>query len=204
MATILPFAGIRPRIHPTAFIAPTATVIGNVTVGAEASVWFGAVIRGDEPEHVISVGPRTSVQDNVVLHVSRRGPTVIGAGVTIGHGAVLESCEVGDGALIGMNAVVLQGARVGRGALIAASATVPDGGEIPALHLAAGTPAKVKKALDGASLGWVLNSAAHYVELSRAYLADGVGRVSDLGDAVVTDESLTGDAGPSHDVAEGG
>ena len=180
MATILPFAGIQPRIHPTAFIAPTATVIGNVTVGAEASVWFGAVIRGDEPEHEISVGPRTSVQDNVVLHVSRRGPTVIGADVTIGHGAVLESCVVGDGALIGMNAVVLQGATVGAAALIAASATVPDGGEIPARHLAAGTPARVKKELDGKSLGWVLNSAAHYVELSRAYLAQGVGRVEDL------------------------
>jgi carbonic anhydrase/acetyltransferase-like protein (isoleucine patch superfamily) len=80
MATILSFAGIHPRIHPSAFVAPTATVIGNVTIGEEASVWFGAVIRGDEPEHEISVGARTSIQDNCVVHVSRQGATLIGAG----------------------------------------------------------------------------------------------------------------------------
>jgi serine acetyltransferase len=101
---ILPYAGIHPRIHPTAFIAPNAVIIGNVVIGEEASVWFGAVLRGDEPEHEIRVGARTSIQDNVVLHVSRQGATVIGPGVTVGHGAVLESCVVGAGALIGMNA----------------------------------------------------------------------------------------------------
>ena len=174
---ILPFAGIHPRIHPTAFIAPGAAVIGNVTVGEEASVWFGAVIRGDEPEHEISIGARTSIQDNVVVHVSRQGPTRIGAGVTVGHGAVLESCVVGDGALIGMNAVVLQRATVGEGALVAAGAVVGSGSEIPARTLAAGTPARVKKALQGESLRWVATSAEHYVELSRSYLAQGIGRV---------------------------
>ena len=179
-ATILPFAGIWPRIHPTAFVAPTATVIGNVTIGEEASVWFGAVIRGDEPGHEIRVGARTSVQDNVVLHVSARGPTLIGEDVTIGHGAILESCVVGRGSLIGMNAVVLQEATVGEGALVAAGATVAAGGQIPARHLAAGAPAKVKKELEGEALGWVLNSARHYVELSRSYLAQGVGRVEGL------------------------
>jgi carbonic anhydrase/acetyltransferase-like protein (isoleucine patch superfamily) len=177
MATILPFAGIWPRIHPSAFVAPTAVVIGNVTVEEEASIWFGTVIRGDEPAHEIRVGPRTSVQDNVVLHVSARGPTIIGADVTVGHGAILESCTVGDGALIGMNAVVLQNAVVGEAALIAAGAVVPSGGEVPPRHLAAGTPARVKKELEGESLGWVQNSARHYVELSRTYLAEGVGRV---------------------------
>jgi carbonic anhydrase/acetyltransferase-like protein (isoleucine patch superfamily) len=177
MATILPFAGIWPRIHPTAFVAPNATVIGNVEIGEEASVWFGAVIRGDEPEHVIRVGARTSIQDNVVLHVSDRGPTLIGPEVTVGHGAVLESCTVGRSALIGMNAVVLQRATIGEGALVAAGATVPEGGEIPARHLAAGVPARVKKELEGASAGWIGKGARHYVELSRAYLAQGVGRV---------------------------
>ncbi|HET6231313.1 MAG TPA: gamma carbonic anhydrase family protein [Longimicrobiaceae bacterium] len=177
MATILPFAGIRPRIHPTAFIAPTATVIGNVTVEAEASVWFGAVIRGDEPEHEIRVGARTSIQDNVVLHVSQRGPTIIGPEVTVGHGAILESCVVGRGALIGMNATVLQGAEVGEQALIAAGATVGDGASIPPRTMAAGTPARVKKELEGESLGWILNSAGHYVDLSRQYLREGIGRV---------------------------
>ncbi|HEV2146954.1 MAG TPA: gamma carbonic anhydrase family protein [Longimicrobiaceae bacterium] len=181
MATILPFRGIWPRIHPTAFVAPTAVVIGNVTVGEEASIWFGAVLRGDEPEHEISVGARTSIQDNCVIHVSRRGPTVIGPEVTVGHGAIMESCTVGRGALIGMNAVILQGATVGEQALVAAGAVVPDGGEVPARHLAAGTPARVKKELEGASLDWVQHSAGHYVELSRDYLAQGVGRAESAG-----------------------
>ncbi|HEY0152007.1 MAG TPA: gamma carbonic anhydrase family protein [Longimicrobium sp.] len=173
MATILSFAGIHPRIHPSAFVAPTATVIGNVTIGEEASIWFGAVIRGDEPEHEIRVGARTSIQDNCVVHVSRQGATLIGADVTVGHGAVLESCTVGDGALIGMNAVVLQRAVVGEAALIAAGAVVGSGAEIPARHLAAGSPARVKKELEGESLRWVTNSAAHYVDLSRRYMAQG-------------------------------
>lgn len=177
MATILPYAGIHPRIHPTAFVAPTAVVIGNVTIEREASVWFGAVIRGDEPEFEIRVGERTSVQDNVVIHVSRQGATLIGAGVTLGHGAILESCVVGDGALIGMNAVVLQRATVGEAALIAAGAVVGSGSEIPPRTMAAGTPARVKKELDGESLRWVTTSADHYVELSRSYLAGGVGRI---------------------------
>lgn len=182
MANILPFGGVWPRIHPTAFVAPGATVIGNVTVGAEASIWFGAVLRGDEPDHEIRIGARTSIQDNCVIHVSARGATVIGEDVTVGHGAVLESCVVGRGALIGMNAVVLQGATVGEQALVAAGSVVPDGGEVPARHLAAGAPARVKKELEGASLGWVQNSAAHYVELSRDYLRQGVGRVPPRGD----------------------
>ncbi|HET6764454.1 MAG TPA: gamma carbonic anhydrase family protein, partial [Longimicrobiaceae bacterium] len=142
----------------------------------EASIWFGAVLRGDEPEHVIRVGARTSVQDNVVLHVSHRGPTLIGADCTLGHGAVMASCTVGRGALIGMNAVVLQRAIIGEGALIAAGATVPEGAMIPANHLAAGVPARVKKELEGSSAGWVGRSAQHYVELSRQYLGEGVGR----------------------------
>ena len=174
---ILPFNGVHPRIHPTAFVAPNATVIGNVTVEAEASIWFGAVLRGDDPDHEIRVGARTSVQDNVVLHVSRQGPTLIGPDVTVGHGAILESCDVGARALIGMNAVVLQQATVGEEALIAAGAVVGQGARIPPRTLAAGTPAKVKKELEGESLRWITTSAQHYVALSRSYLAQGVGRV---------------------------
>lgn len=177
MATILSFAGITPQIHPTAFVAPTATIIGNVVIGEEASVWFGATIRGDEPEHTIVIGARTSIQDNCVVHVSARGPTVVGADVTVGHGAVLESCTIGRGALIGMNAVVLQEAEVGEEALIAAGSVVAAGAEIPPRTLAAGTPAKVKKELEGESLRWVTHSAGHYVELSRQYLAEGIGGV---------------------------
>ncbi|CAN5121103.1 gamma carbonic anhydrase family protein [soil metagenome] len=174
---ILPFAGIHPRIDSSAFVAPSATVIGNVEIGAEASVWFGAVLRGDELEHVISIGARSSVQDNCVIHVSAAGATLIGEEVTVGHGAVLESCTVGRRALIGMNAVVLQGASVGDEALIAAGAVVGEGAEVPARHLAAGVPARIRKELAGESLDCITRSAPHYVALSRRYLAEGIGRV---------------------------
>lgn len=176
-----PFEGVSPRIHPSAWIAPNATVIGNVEIGAEASVWYGAVIRGDGGEHVIRIGARTSVQDNCVVHVSDEGPTLVGEEVTIGHGAVLESCVIGRGALIGMNAVVLQRAVVGEQSLIAAGSVVAAGSEIPARSLAAGAPAKVKKEISGASLEWVAGSAAHYVGLSRRYLADEARRVDPRG-----------------------
>jgi carbonic anhydrase/acetyltransferase-like protein (isoleucine patch superfamily) len=169
MANILSFGGATPQIHPSAWVAPTATLIGKVVVEEEASIWFGAVLRGDDPEHEIRVGARTSVQDNCVVHVSARGPTLIGAEVTVGHGAVLESCTIGRGALIGMNAVILQGARVGDEALIAAGAVVGADSEIAARHMAAGAPAQAKKELSGESLRWVTHSAAHYVELSRRY-----------------------------------
>ena len=169
---ILDFEGMSPRIDPSAWIAPNAVIIGNVEIGAEASVWFGAVVRGDEREHVIQIGARTSVQDNCVVHVSAQGPTIIGEEVTIGHGAVLESCMIGRGSLIGMNAVVLQKAVIGEQSLIAAGSVVGAGTEIPAHHLAAGTPAKVKKEIEGESLGWLTRSAGHYVALSRRYLAD--------------------------------
>ena len=101
MAYIIPHHGVSPRVHPTAFVAPTAVLIGDVEVGPESSIWFGAVLRGDHPEHGIRIGARTSVQDNCVLHVSARGPTIVGDDVTVGHGAVFESCEIRRGALIG-------------------------------------------------------------------------------------------------------
>jgi carbonic anhydrase/acetyltransferase-like protein (isoleucine patch superfamily) len=177
MALILPFGGRTPVIHPSAFLAPNAVVIGNVEIGAEASIWFGAVLRGDQPEIPIVVGARCSVQDSCVVHVSAEGATVLEEEVTVGHGALLESCTVGRTALIGMNAVVLQRARVGEGCVVAAGAVVGEGMEIPPHHLAAGVPARVKKELSGASAGWIAKSAAHYVELSRQYLAEGIGRV---------------------------
>lgn len=172
MAIILPFAGVQPRIHPSAWIAPNATLIGNVVVEAEASVWFGAVIRGDDPDHEIRIGARTSVQDNCVVHVSAQGPTRIGEEVTLGHGAVVESCTIGRGALIGMNAVVLQRATVGEEALVAAGAVVGGGAEIPPRQLAAGAPAQVKKELDEAALRAMRAGVLHYVELARQYRAE--------------------------------
>jgi carbonic anhydrase/acetyltransferase-like protein (isoleucine patch superfamily) len=172
---IITYRGVTPKVHPSAFIAPTAVLIGDVEVGAESSVWFGAVLRGDHPDHGIRVGRRASIQDNCVLHVSARGPTVVGDDVTIGHGAVFESCEVRRSALVGMNSVILHGAVVGEEALVAALSVVPEGMHVPPRTLVAGTPAKVRRELSGDAAEWVRSSAAHYVELSRTYLDDGIG-----------------------------
>lgn len=157
-------------------MAPTATLIGDVEVGPEASIWFGAVLRGDHPEHGIRIGARSSIQDNCILHVSARGPTIVGNEVTVGHGAVFESCTIGDGALVGMNAVILHEAVIGPGALIAALSVVPAGMQVPPHTLVAGAPARVKKTLDGESAGWVAGSAEHYVALARQYRTQGIDR----------------------------
>lgn len=171
MAIIIPFQGITPRIHPTAFIAPTAVVIGDVEIGAASSVWFGAVLRGDHPDHGIRIGARTSIQDNCVLHVSARAPTIVGDEVTVGHGAVFESCEIKKGALIGMNAVLLHNCVIGEEALVAALSVVPSNMVVPPRTLVAGAPAQIRKELRGESADWVRGSSEHYVELSRSYLA---------------------------------
>ena len=174
MAHIVTFGGATPRIHPSAFVAETAVLIGNVDVGPEASIWFGAVLRGDHPEHGIRVGARASIQDNCVLHVSARGPTVVEEDVTVGHGAVFESCVIRRGALVGMNAVLLHGCQVGEEALVAALSVVPDNMIVPARTLVAGAPARVRKELAGESAARVRDSAAHYVALSRQYLEQGL------------------------------
>jgi len=177
MALLLPFGGKFPRVSPEAFVAPTAVLIGDVTVEAEASVWFGAVLRGDDPEHGIVVGARSSVQDNVVVHVGRWGPTIIGPDVTIGHGAVFESCVIGRGSLVGMNSVILQEAVVGEECLLAAGTVVLEKMVIPPRSVVAGVPGRVRKELDGSAAAWLLRSPPHYVSLSRQYLAAGIGQV---------------------------
>jgi carbonic anhydrase/acetyltransferase-like protein (isoleucine patch superfamily) len=164
---ILAFEGRVPRIAPTAFVAPTATVIGDVTIGDEASVWFGAVLRGDVGR--IEVGARANIQDNAVLHTTDRIPTIVEEGVTIGHGAVLEGCTVRRGALIGMNAVVLHEAEVGEEALVAAGSVVTDGTQIPPNTVAAGVPCRVRKPLTGTSVEWIARAGPAYVRLSRRY-----------------------------------
>jgi carbonic anhydrase/acetyltransferase-like protein (isoleucine patch superfamily) len=177
MALILTFGGHTPRIHASAFVAPNATIIGDVEVGPESSIWFGAVLRGDHPDHGIRIGARSSIQDNCVLHVSARGPTIVGDEVTVGHGAVFESCEIRHRSLIGMNAVILHGAVIGEGSLVAALSVVPAGMDVPPATLVAGAPARIRKQLAGESADWLLHSAEHYVELARRYLKDGVGQV---------------------------
>ncbi len=167
------YRGKYPRVHPSAFIAPTATLIGDVEIGEESSVWFGTVLRGDNGP--IRVGARTSVQDNAVIHVSPGCSTIIGSDVTIGHAAVMEDCTIGDHALIGSNAVVLNGASVGDGALVAAGSVVSANDTIPARVVAAGAPAKVKKPLDGDAAHWIEIAAGNYVTLTRSYRAQGIG-----------------------------
>jgi carbonic anhydrase/acetyltransferase-like protein (isoleucine patch superfamily) len=175
MALILSFNGKTPQIHPSAFLAPTAVLIGDVTVGEDSSIWFGAVLRGDDPDNGIIVGPRTSVQDNCVVHVGAWGPTVIGADVTVGHGAKFESCTIGDRTVVGMNAVILQNARIGDECLLAANTVVLEGKEIPARSLVAGVPGVVKKTLDGSAARWIEGGGQHYVDLGRRYLDEGIG-----------------------------
>jgi carbonic anhydrase/acetyltransferase-like protein (isoleucine patch superfamily) len=174
---IIEYRGKRPKIARSAFIAPTAVLIGDVEVGEESSVWFGAVLRGDNGP--IRVGARTSVQDNAVIHVSERGGTFIGDDVTIGHCAVMEDCRIEPRALIGSNATLLNGCTIGEGALIAAGSVVGERSAIPARVVAAGAPARVKKQLQGEAAAWIDVSADVYVKLSRTYLEQTIGMPRD-------------------------
>jgi carbonic anhydrase/acetyltransferase-like protein (isoleucine patch superfamily) len=167
-------------------------LIGDVSVGGEASIWFGAVLRGDQPEHGISIGPRTSIQDNCVIHVGDWQPTIIGADVTVGHGARCESCTIEAGAVIGMNAVILQEVLVGTGSVVAAGAVVLEGTRIPPGSLVAGIPARVRKRVEGSAAEYVGRSSRHYVARSREYLGEGLGRTDrcpGCGEVLMTGES---------------
>lgn len=172
------FDGYYPRVAPGAFVAPTATLIGNVTIGDGASIWYGAVLRADHGEPPIVVGAGSNVQDNCVIHVALDHGTIIGEGVTVGHGAILEGCDIEDGALIGMNAVVLDHARVGARSLVAAGSMVLAGTEIPPEMMVAGAPARARKPIEGNSAWWIERSAAYYVELARKYREGGLGSIS--------------------------
>jgi carbonic anhydrase/acetyltransferase-like protein (isoleucine patch superfamily) len=156
-----------PEVPEDAFVAPTATLIGSVALGAEASVWFGAVLRGDFDR--IAVGAGSCIQDNAVLHTAAGLPTTVGDNVTIGHAALLEGCVVGDDAVISMGAIVLQRAHIGAGALVAAGSVVREGQTIPPGVVAAGVPAVVKKDVDGSSRRWIETAAAEYRALARRY-----------------------------------
>ena len=170
---IIEYRGKRPKVASSAFVAPTAVLIGDVEVGEEASIWFGTVIRGDNGP--IRIGNGANVQDNSVLHVSEHCETIVEDGATVGHCAVLEDCRIGRGALVGSNAVVLNGAVVGEQSLVAAGSVVAANAQIPPRVVVAGAPAVVKKQLEGASLGWVEHPGPEYVALSRSYLRHGIG-----------------------------
>lgn len=168
MAHLIELDGVKPTIGADVYLAPTAVLAGDVVVGDRASIWFGAVLRGDSSR--IEIGAESSIQDNTVIHCAKDLPTVVGSRVTVGHGALLEGCVIADNALIGMGAVVLQHAHVGSGALVAAGAVVAEHGEVPAGALAAGVPARVKKQLAGASLRWTEIAAEEYQHYRRRYL----------------------------------
>lgn len=170
---LIEFNGKKPQVSEKAFVAPNATLIGDVVVEDGASIWFGAQLRADFGK--IIVGPNSSVQDNVVIHMMPGGKTVIEENVTVAHGVVLHTCTLKRGSVVGMNAVVLDGAVVGEQAIIAAGSVVSDGTQIPDRHLAAGTPAKPKKEISGNALVWVEQSAKAYSMLAENYLKQGIG-----------------------------
>ncbi len=157
------------KIHPDAFVAPNAVIIGDVTLEANANIWFGVVLRGDVDRIVIGEG--SNVQDNCVMHSDAGMPTLIGKNVVIGHGAVVHGCVVEDGALIGINATVLSGAHIGAGAMIAAGALVPPGAKIPPRTLYKGMPARFARPMRQKDLDAILENARRYRERAQKYRA---------------------------------
>ena len=163
----------RPLVDPTAWVADTAVVVGDVVIGPDTSLWFHAVVRGDVER--VRIGARTNVQDNATIHVTRdRWPTIVGDGVTVGHNAVLHGCTVGDHCLIGIGAIVLDGAVLERECLIGAGAVVTPGTHVPAGSLVLGQPARVVRALNADEIASLHRSAAGYVERLTLYRAHGV------------------------------
>lgn len=149
------------------FIAPTASVMGNVTLGESVSIWYGAVIRADVEK--ITIGDRSNIQDNAVLHADFGSPTVIGNDVTVGHGAIVHGAIIGDGSLIGMRATILNNAKIGKFCIIGAHALVTEGMDIPDFSMVLGTPGKVVKQLPDSYTAHLLESAAHYVEMGQRH-----------------------------------
>jgi carbonic anhydrase/acetyltransferase-like protein (isoleucine patch superfamily) len=166
---IIEYKGRRPKISPKAFIAPTAVLVGDVTVGDDSSIWFGAVLRSDQNQNPIVIGARTSIQDNCVIH-SGEAPTIIEDDVTVGHCAVMEGPLIRRGAIIGINCTLLENTEIGEEALIAAGSVVVPHTKIPPRVLAAGSPAKVKKEISGDALNWIKMGSSTYVNLCRNYL----------------------------------
>jgi len=166
---IAAFRNIHPRLDPSVFVAPSATIVGNVEIGAGSSVWFNAVIRADLND--IRIGERTSVQDNCVLHVDTGERFMrIGNEVTIGHGTVLHGCIIGNQCLIGMGSVVLNKARIGECCIVAAGSVVAPGVEVEDHTLLVGVPAKPKRKITEEDLQMIRSGVQEYYELSREYL----------------------------------
>ena len=167
---ILPHHGMTPVIDPTAFIAPSADIIGEVSIGAESSVWFQCVIRGDV--NWIKIGARTNIQDHSMLHVDRRDcPLTLGDEITVGHRVMLHGCTIGNRCLIGMGAIIMNKAVIGDECIVAAGALVTEGKTFPPRSLIMGVPAKAARTLTDEEVGFLKKSANNYVGDSREYLA---------------------------------
>lgn len=166
-AVILPYEGAWPEIAESAFIAPTAVVIGNVTIGAEASVWYHATVRGDIAP--IAIGDRSNVQDNAVVHVNRDAPVEIGEDVTIGHSAIIHGTTIGDASMIGMGAIVMSYSRLGRHCIVAAGALVTERAEVPDNSVMVGVPAKPRAPLDEAAQAHLDGIAGRYLGVAARH-----------------------------------
>jgi carbonic anhydrase/acetyltransferase-like protein (isoleucine patch superfamily) len=164
---IIPYRGIVPSIHPSAFVAPGADVIGRVRLARDASVWFGCVLRGDVSR--IEVGEATNIQDGSILHVDDDHPCLIADHVHVGHHANLHGCRVGRGAMIGIGAIVLSGARIGAGAIVGAGSIVLEGARVPARTLVVGAPARPVRKVTARDAAYIRHWVATYVRLARAY-----------------------------------
>jgi carbonic anhydrase/acetyltransferase-like protein (isoleucine patch superfamily) len=164
---VIDFGGKSPDIHPSAFVAPTASIIGDAHLGERASAFYGVSVRADSA--TITVGAGSNLQDNVVLHADEGFPCTLGSGVSVGHNAVVHGCTVEDNVLVGMSATIMNGAVIGEGSLVAAGAVVLEGTIVPPRSLVAGVPAKVRRELTDDEVQGVHRNAAHYVELAQAH-----------------------------------
>jgi len=158
-----------PTIHPTAFVAPTSVVMGNVTLGAESSVWYTSVLRGDMAPIVI--GERTNIQDGTIVHVDEGFPCTIGARVGVGHKAILHGCTVEDECLIGMGSVLLNGVHIGTGSVVAAGAVVPEGMVVPPGSLVMGVPGRIVRPVTPELAERITSTWEHYVRQARDHRA---------------------------------
>ena len=167
---LYPFEGKLPGVHPRAWVAPTAAVIGDVEIGELSNIWYHCVLRGDS--NYIRIGARTNIQDGTIIHVNSGSyPTIIGDDVTVGHAAIIHACTLGDRAFVGMGATVLDGAVVEEGGVLAAGSVLPPGKRVPALELWMGNPAKLVRVLTPEQRAGFDRTAPHYVELSERHRA---------------------------------
>jgi carbonic anhydrase/acetyltransferase-like protein (isoleucine patch superfamily) len=164
---LIPYAGKTPKVDDSVFIAPGAYLIGDVTIGKESTVWFNAVLRGDEGP--ITIGEKCSIQDNVTIHLYEGHPTTIGDGVTVGHNAILHGCKIGNNCVIGMGSTILDDAEIGDECIIGANTLVTGGKKIPPRSLVVGSPAKVVRELSDKDFELIQSSIDVYVEKGKEY-----------------------------------